>query len=174
MLQIRLAQESEYPLVRGFYHALIDAMKNAEFKPGWEKDVYPAPEFLMKSIRNGELYIGFTGETMVTCMVLNGQCNDGYKQIKWSVEADDSDILVIHALGVAPAFGGRGIAKDMVQKTFDVAKERHIKAIRLDVLGGNTPAVKAYTKMGFQCMGTVQMFYEDTGTTGFDLFEYIL
>ena len=174
MLQIRPAQESEYPLVRGFYHALIDAMENAEFKPGWEKDVYPAPEFLMDSIRNGELYIGFIDEKMVSCMVLNNQYNEGYKEIQWSVDADDSDILVIHALGVAPAFGRRGIAKDMVRKAIETAKERHIKAIRLDVLGGNIPAIKAYTKMAFQHMGTVQMFYEDTGTTSFDLFEYIL
>ena len=62
MPQIRPAQESEYPLVRGFYYALIDAMENAEFKPGWEKDVYPAPEFLTDSIRNGEVISALTSQ----------------------------------------------------------------------------------------------------------------
>lgn len=174
MLEIRLAKENEYPLVRKFYYSLIDAMENAEFAPGWKKDIYPEPEFLINSIRNSELYIGSIAENMVSCMVLNHLCNDGYRKIKWSAQAPDSDILVIHALGVAPAFGGRGMAKDMVQKAIDIAKEHHIKAIRLDVLRGNIPAVKAYTQMGFQYMGTVQMFYEDTGWTDFDMFEFVV
>lgn len=171
MFEIRTANENEYPAVREFYHSLIDAMEYAEFRPGWEKDVYPTPDFLLDSIRNGELYVGVIDECIVSCMVLNHEYNDGYRKIKWSVDAEDADVLVIHALGVAPKFGRRGFAKDMVRKAFEAARRHRIKAIRLDVLQGNIPAVKAYTKMGFQHMGTVQMFYEDTGWTNFEMFE---
>ena len=174
MLEIRPANQKEYPAVRVFYHDLIDAMENAEFSPGWKKDVYPAPEFLFESIRNGELYIGAIDETIVSCMVLNHKCNEGYRKIKWSVEAEDSEVFVIHALGVTPKFGKRGFAKDMVQKAFDVARQHDIHVLRLDVLQGNTPAVKAYSKMGFQHMGTVQMFYDDTGWTNFEMFECVI
>lgn len=45
---------------------------------------------------------------------------------------------------------------------------------RLDVLGGNIPAEKAYTRMGFVYRGTINMFYEDTGWTGYRLFEYVV
>lgn len=174
MLEIRLARENEYSAVRGFYHSLIDAMEHAEFRPGWEKDVYPAPEFLAESIRDDELYIGAIEESIVSCMVLNHKCNDGYSKIKWSVDVENKDVFVIHALGVAPEFGRRGIAKDMVRKAFDEARRQHIKVLRLDVLQGNTPAEKAYTNMGFQHMGTVQMFYEDTGWTNFEMFECVI
>lgn len=55
---LRKAKENEYETVREFYHSMIDHMKDAEYKPMWEKDVYPAPEFLRQSIQNEELYIG--------------------------------------------------------------------------------------------------------------------
>lgn len=49
-----------------------------------------------------------------------------------------------------------------------------MKLIRLDVLGENVPAEKAYTKMGFQYLDTIQMFYEDTGWTDYKVFEFIV
>jgi len=55
-----------------------------------------------------------------------------------------------------------------------LAKERGIKAIRLDVLEGNLPAEKTYTSVGFSFVETLQMFYEDTGWTNFKLYEYDL
>ena len=173
-MEIRPAKENEYPAVRKFYHSLIDEMENAQFGPGWKKDIYPAPEFLLESIRKGELYIGIIDAVIVSCMVLNHECNEGYKTIKWSVEVEDAGVFIIHALGVTPGFGKRGIAKEMVQRAFDVARRRNIHVLRLDVLQGNTPAVKAYSKMGFQHMGTVQMFYEDTGWTNFEMFECVI
>lgn len=174
MLEIRCAKSEEYPLVRNFYHKLIDDMADVAFHPGWKKDVYPSQDLLTNSIKAGELYIGTSDGEILSCMILNHQCNDGYREIKWTVDASDTEILVIHALGVAPAWGGRGLAKEMVDYALDIAKELQIKTVRLDVLSGNLPAIKAYTKMGFQYMGTVQMFYEDTGWTDFQMFEHLI
>ena len=174
MLQIRTAKNDEYSKVRDFYYLLIDAMKDAKYKPGWERDIYPTQEFLIRSIENNELYVGETDGQLVSCMVVNHEYNDGYKGIRWSVEADDSELFAIHALGVHPDFSGMGIAKQMVQEVIELAHKNQIKTIRLDVLGGNLPAEKAYTKMGFLYLDTIQMFYEDTGWTDYKLFEYIV
>ena len=57
-MKIRKAADYEYDIVRSFYHSLIDGMADSPFYIGWEKDVYPAPEYLADSIRKGELYIG--------------------------------------------------------------------------------------------------------------------
>ncbi len=174
MLQIRTADSADYSSVRAFYDSLIDAMRDAPYKPGWEKDVYPTQAFLIRSIERHELYIGELGGQIVSCMVVNHEYNDGYKSIPWSVEAKDAELFVIHALGVDPMFSGRGIAKQMVRQVIQTARENHMKAIRLDVLEGNIPAEKAYTKMGFKHLGTIQMFYEDTGWTNYKLFEFIV
>ncbi len=62
----------------------------------------------------------------------------------------------------------------MVQQVIKMAHESHIKTIRLDVLEGNIPAEKLYTKMGFVYLDTIQMFYEDTGWMNYKLFEYVV
>ncbi len=49
-----------------------------------------------------------------------------------------------------------------------------MKAIRLDVLKGNLPAEKLYSGLGFRYLHTLNMFYEDTGWTDYELYEYTL
>ena len=107
-------------------------------------------------------------------MVLNHEYNESYKNYQWHTNVDDSELLIIHALGVHSDFNGKGYAKAMVQKAIDIAKETGMKAIRLDVLRGNIPAEKLYQRFGFQYMATLQMYYEDTGWTEFKLYEYVL
>lgn len=173
-MQIRIANHDDYKNVRDFYYLLIDGMDDVEYKPGWERDVYPTQEFITKSIENKELYIGEIGEQIASCMVVNHKYNDGYKDIQWLVEAEDSELLIIHALGVRPIFTGKGMAKEMVQKVIETARLMNIKTVRLDVLDGNIPAEKAYLKMGFKYLDTMKMFYEDTGWTDYKLFEYVV
>jgi len=62
----------------------------------------------------------------------------------------------------------------MVEYAIENCKNNGIKAIRLDVLASNRPAQKLYTTMGFICMNTIQLFYEDTGLTDFLLYELVL
>ena len=174
MLQIRQAKPEDYEAIREFYYTITDDMQNAEYKPGWEKDVYPAQEYLQEAIETGQLYIGFLEDELVSCMIVNHSYNDGYEGTEWAVEASDEELLVIHALGVSYSHGGKGYAKEMVCHVIDMARKKGIKALRLDVLEGNLPAEKVYTSLGFQCRGHVQMFYEDTGWTGYDLYEYLI
>lgn len=173
-MEIRKAADGEFTRVWDFYGSLIDTMEHAEFKPGWEREVYPTRTFLRESIENGELYVGELDGQLASCMVLNHQYNDGYREVPWSVEATDAELLVLHALGVHPSFAGRGVAKQMVEKAQSIAAAENVKTIRLDVLEGNLPAEKTYVKMGFRYLTTLPMYYEDTGWTNFKVFEYIL
>ena len=82
--------------------------------------------------------------------------------------------MVIHALGVHPRFGGKGLGARMVEAAIAIARESGIKAIRLDVLEGNEPARRIYLACGFESITSVQMFYENTGLANFELFELAL
>ena len=61
---------------------MLDEIKSSCYKPGWEKDIYPTQEFLIKSIENHELYVGETDSRLVSCMVVNHEYNDGYRKIQ--------------------------------------------------------------------------------------------
>ncbi len=62
----------------------------------------------------------------------------------------------------------------MAKSVIELGKKTHMKVIRLDVLEGNIPAQKVYERLGFNYINTIQMYYEDTGLTGYMLYEYVL
>ena len=138
---------------------------------GWKKDIYPSSEFLRKAAEKGELYYAEDGEGIAAAMVFNHDCNEGYEAFPWQTEAERTEIMVIHALGVHPRCSRRGYAKAMLREAIALAEKNGMKAIRLDVLEGNFPAEKLYAGFGFQYRGTVLMYYEDTGWKNFLLYE---
>ena len=173
-MELRTANENEWKKVKAFYWQLIEQMDSALYKPGWKKGIYPTDEFLMDSIRNKELYVLLSESNHMASMILNHKCTDGYEKIHWNITATPQEITVVHALGVLPDYQGQGIAKLMVQAAIRTAKENGQKAVRLDVLSTNIPAQKLYSDMGFNYMDTIQLFYEDTGSTNYLLYEYTL
>lgn len=173
-MRIYTAEEFEFSDVRAFYHTLIDAMKNSPYNIGWKKDVYPSIDFLKDSIKKRELFIGKEDDVIIGAMVLNHACNPGYREFEWKTKAAENEISVIHALGIHPDFAGRGCAKQFVAFALKKAEDHHQKAVRLDVLKGNLPAERLYTGLGFQKVHTLKMYYEDTGWTDYELFEYVL
>ena len=170
-MQIVQALPEEYPEVRRFYHSLIDAIQDAPYHPKWQKDIYPAPEDLRRAIDKGTLYIGRCGERIAGSMVVNHEYNEEYRHAAWPTVLDNSEFLVIHMLGVHSDFTGKGFAKQLVQYAIDLAVKTGKKALRLDVLKGNLPAIRLYESFGFCYVETMLMFYEDTGWMEFDLYE---
>ncbi len=168
------ATPEQYRAVREFYYAVIDGVGDSDDSVGWKKDIYPAPDFLHDSICNGELLVAEDQGTIVGAMVLNHQYNEEYRKIQWPTRAEDSEVTVIHALGIRPSHRGKGYAKQLVHFAVDHARKHQQKVIRIDVLKGNKSAKKLYTGMGFRYIHTLPMFYEDTGWTEFDLYEYPL
>ena len=160
--------------VKELYYAIIDGIGDSTGSVGWKKDIYPDPVFLKNSINNGELFIALDGEMITGAMVLNHDGNDSYENFIWPTEADGEEVTVIHALGIHPGYTERGHARSMVQFAIDRAAKNGQKAIRLDVLKGNVKAEKLYSGMGFRYLDTIRMYYEDTGWSDFELYEYSL
>ncbi len=148
-MEIIKAKEDQYEAVRDFYYSMIDAMVFEPFSVGWKKDIYPDPEFMEGSIRNGEMYLAVEDGGIVGAMVVNHECNDGYEAVRWQIEAEKAEVVLIHALGIHPRYFRRGFGRAMVQKVIDLARESGMRAIRLDVLDGNYPAEKLYKGFGF-------------------------
>ena len=75
MFCIRIGKIEELGKVKDFYDSLIEKMQEAEYKPGWKKDIYPTREMLREALEKGELYIGEEAGKTVSCMILNRTCN---------------------------------------------------------------------------------------------------
>ena len=170
-LAIRKADLNQFENIVSFYYNLIDSMQNLEFKPLWEKDIYPTRQFIYDSIKKNELFISLNDHTIIGSMVVNQNSASEYKKVNWKVSAKNDEVIIIHILGVLLEYQGKGIGMQMVNYVIKHSKERNMKAIRLDVLPQNKPAQKLYTKMGFVFIDKIQLFYEDTGITDFLLYE---
>lgn len=173
-MELKIAHREALDAVMEFYYNLIDSMKDARFRPGWKKDIYPTRQFMEDSIARKELLLAYIGDTIVGALVLNHDCAPGYHKVRWAVDAHGDEVAVVHALGVAWQAQGQGIAKRMLVYVADLCVERGLKAIRLDVLASNQTAQKLYPAVGYIYMDTIQLFYEDTGLTDFLLYELVL
>ena len=174
MFAIRQAQPGEYELVREFYYQMIDMVEDAEYHPGWIKNVYPEDVYLKESVENGTMHLGFADDELAAAMIMNHACNEGYAKVQWAVDAEPEEVTVFHILAILPTHSRKGYGEAMVQYVIDHGRASGQKAIRLDVLDYNFPAERLYRKKGFQLRGEQDMYYEDTGWTGFRLYEYLL
>lgn len=172
-LEIRKAKREEYFIVQAFYDELIDRLQEFEYGPMWQKNIYPSYAYLKESIEKEELYIGMHENKVISAMIVNTHGNESYQQAKWNASLKQGEYVVIHALGVMPGNIKQGAGRQMVEYVKKENKQNY-KAIRLDVLKGNLAASKLYESASFVKVDTIQMYYEDTGWTDFEMYEYVL
>ena len=170
-LTIKKADLNHFEAVVDFYYNLIDSMRNSEFRPLWEKDVYPTRQFINDSIKNNELFIAINNDTIIGSMIMNHTSADEYSKVPWKVSTKKDETMIIHAFAVLSDCQGTGTGMKMVDYAIKHCKDSNMKAIRLDVYPPNKPAQKLYAKMGFTYIEKIQLFYEDTGLTDFLLYE---
>lgn len=85
--------------------------------------------------------------------VLNEDPNGNYDVGDWSKELKKGEYLIIHTLAVDPLHEHKGVGGYMVDKCIDIAESKGYKAIRLDVVPDNIPAINLYKNKGFTFAG---------------------
>lgn len=152
------ANGNDYASVRAFYWKLIDEMQSENDKIGWKKGIYPSDDYLMHCLAKGELYKLTNDDKMYACVILNSAGNEGYQGVKWGIDCKENEVLIPHALAVAPSEQGQGIGTRLVNEIIRFARSEAKKAIRLDILGTNIPAERLYKKCGFHFVEAGQLF----------------
>lgn len=171
MIKIRKARRNEKEDIYAFYDNLIDSMQTSQYSPGWKKGIYPTKEDLSYSVDHGELYIMKKDNILTGAMEIDSRPTEGYEKAGWKLDIDPSDAAIIHKLAILPMEQGKGEAKRLVDYAIKEARRLGKKAIRLDVYKPNLPAAKLYISKGFTFIETIELYYEDTGLTEYDLFE---
>jgi len=174
MIEIRQAKAADYDDVEKLYSDLIDTMCNSEFRPKWKMGIYPTEQQLKSAIEGQTLLLAHLDNILVGALILNRDCTPEYEGAKWQTDAKKDEVMFIHLLGVSPSYHGKGVAKEIMACVIDICGKGSIKAIRLDVLKSNIPAIKLYTSVGFQYIDSLKLYYEDTGWMDFLLYELVL
>ncbi|MFE5867699.1 GNAT family N-acetyltransferase [Streptomyces roseifaciens] len=77
-----------------------------------------------------------------------------------------NDRLVIADIRVAPGHRGRGIGPGLMERALAHGRERGARTAWLEVTNVNTPAVRAYRRMGFALCGLDTSLYLGTASEG--------
>lgn len=173
-ISIELGNVKDIDELEQLYNDLNDYLALGKNYPGWKKGVYPIREDAVKGIEEGYLYVARYNDQIVGTIILNHEPEDAYSKVNWTIEADYSDIVVIHTFAVHPDYQKEGIGQKLMEFAISHSKEIHAKAIRLDVYEKNIPAIKLYEKLGFQYIDTVDLGYGENGLDWFKLYEKIL
>lgn len=75
-------------------------------------------------------------------------------------------------VAVCKNFRGQGIGTAIIKRLFEIAQEKEMIGITLEVKISNLTAQKLYTKYGFRPEGIRKKYYEDTGEDAVIMWKY--
>ena len=168
---IRKAERGEETEILALYEALIDLMRGSEYRPTWEKGVYPTLEDIGPAVEAGEMFIVREDGSVVAAVRVNHRQGEGYADVPWRVEAADEEVFVIHLMAVHPAFHNRKIGERLLAFVLDRCRREGGRAVRLDTLPWNLPGRRLYEKTGFVYCGETHLDYPPVGETPFSMYE---
>ena len=154
---------------------MCEVLGEKDFLPEGDKGGFPSDEMVKNAIAEKDQFIGIEDGQIVAAYIMNHDCDEAYHTVRWLTDAEDKEMVVLHALRVLPEYGGRGYSKQLVQHAIDTARERELKSIRLDCIEGNDIPQKMYMSFGFAYVDTVEITYVDIGIPRkFLLYEFAL
>ncbi|MCF0138429.1 MAG: GNAT family N-acetyltransferase [Oscillospiraceae bacterium] len=116
---------------------------------GWSRAIYPRERDARLSFEKGELFVMETEEGIVASARINREQVDVYARARWSVDAPDGEVMVLHTLTVSPRCSGRGYASEFVKFYEDYAMENGCRYLRIDTNERNLKARRLYKRLGY-------------------------
>lgn len=157
MMQIRKCREADIAAVTDFYDRVVAYLESHVNYPRWVYREYPSENFVRQMTDERSLYACLENEEIVGAFVLNDDPQGNYKKGKWSRDIPDGEYLVIHALAIATDRRGNGLGAEIVNFCVEEARKNGYKALRLDAVPDNIPALKLYKKSGFVYVGDADL-----------------
>lgn len=159
--------------IKNYYKYVVDYTENMDRYGRWIYGLHPTDDMIERYISDGNMYF-VEEETIIGAVAVTFYQDEDYHPVKWNVQAQDDEVAVIHILCIHPNKQGCGFAKKMMNEIINLAKEKHMKAVRLDALCCNTPAHRLYKNLGFIKCGIQNWYASNTGYIDFYLYELVL
>lgn len=172
--EFRTARAADLEALVAFYDDIIDWLEATTNYPRWIRGVYPAGDYLSTAIQAEELFLLEENGRILAAAGFNHAAPPGYEAVAWGITARPEEVLIIHAFGTHPTVMGQGVGTRFITQLIRHARQRGMRAIRLDVIAGNEPARAFYRRAGFSERTGPPLYYADTGWEHFTLLEYLL
>lgn len=169
-MELILCGPEDLDVLASIYAQAVEYLESHVNYPKWHSD-YPCRDSIRSCIQAGTQFICTENGCPVGAVVLNEEPGGRYESVSWASSLRQGEYLVLHTLAVSPVCYGQGIGSKMVALCIQYARKNGYKAIRLDVVPGNVPAIRLYEKMGFTYAGTADLLRGIEDIPLFDLYE---
>jgi len=173
-LQIAKARDCDLDEIVLLYDELNDYLAANANGPGWRKGVYPTRVEVEHFHGTDALYVAKLDGEIAGSFALTYEHEKDPDNGRWQIEAGDDEVFVVHIFAVHPKFLRRGVGSAMLKFADELAVERGLKAIRLDVYDQNLPAIRTYERNGYRYIDTVDLGLGHYGLDWFRLYEKVL
>lgn len=131
-MNLQKATPDDFTAIIAFYDDVIEHTPCVTKYARWQKGKHPTADGIKAYIKEGSMYLYKEGGLIAGAMAVTMYQGADYHAIEWSTQVADNEVAVIHILAVRPGKQGTGIGSRMVLEAIDLAKEKGMKAIRLD------------------------------------------
>ncbi|MDO5418003.1 MAG: GNAT family N-acetyltransferase [Lachnospiraceae bacterium] len=174
MIQIEKASVQDLDGVEKLYNESVHYLETHINYPGWKCGIYPAREDAETAISEDSLYVVKENVQIIGSFILRHKPEDGYKKADWGIELGYDQIYVIDTFVIHPSVQRNGIGQTVMKYIIERSRREQMRAIRLDVVADNLPAIRLYEKAGFQYITTVDLGYGMFGLHEFALYQLLL
>ena len=174
MMKMYIAAHEDKSEILALYKDVIDHVNRSSIRLGWNIDIYPDPGFIDHEVDNRTMLIWREDSRIIAAAAADHTVNPEYDSVDWDIKEPKDKISTIHALAVHPEKQGSRTSYSVLSDIEDHCRKRGDTAIHLDVIDGNIPAYKLYSRNGYKEMACIRMYYEVVGTRDFYMMEKIL
>ena len=170
-VRVRAAQTGDLHAVIRLYEDVCRHVEENNPIAWWKREVYPTAQTAREGLEAPTLYVAEAQARLAGAVILNQTPEAGYAGIAWPSGARDEQALVVHTLCVHPDFAGRGVGRALLSFAVDLAADRDLAAVRLDVWDGNARAIALYEACGFIWVAQADLGYGQYGLHTYRLYE---
>lgn len=95
------------------------------------------------------MFVAAEDDEIIGAAIINKQQVESYKKGRWTYEAPDSEVMVLHTLVISPEKSGKGYGKKFVAFYEQYAHSENCKYLRMDTNARNLKARALYKKLGY-------------------------
>lgn len=151
-MNIEAASINDLKSIKSLYAAVTKHLRNNGVTQ-WDR-FYPNGFVIGKDLKSRHLHAILNDGVCIGAVVVNEDQSSKYTDLPWSDQKGRP--AVIHRLAVHPDSQGRGIGKQLLLYSEELAKSRGYTSIRLDAYTANPAAITMYERAGYDPKGQIR------------------
>lgn len=152
---IRKAKTADIDSVAKIYDKIHDEEEKGLLTTGWKRGIYPTVKTANAAIERDDLFVLEENGQILGAAIFNKQQVDVYEKGNWRYKGQDSEIMVMHTLVIAPDYSNMGYGRIFEQYYEDYARQNNCSILRIDTNEKNSRARAFYKALGYLEAGCV-------------------